>query len=115
MRIRLLTAVLTTAALVAAASAAGAARPPASVSLVDCSLADHSAAFYARMKLVEGADRMALRFRLLERTGVEGDNALRVPRLSRWHWSRPGVVALRYRQSVRNLEENATYRVRVDF
>ena|SRR5215210_1263453 len=115
MRFRLLTAVLTTAALVAAASAAGSARPPASVSLAGCSLADHSAAFYARMKLLSGADRMALRFTLLERTGVEGDNVLRVPRLSRWHWSKPGVVALRYRQGVRNLNENASYRAKVDF
>lgn len=115
MRFRLLTAVLTTAALVAAASAVGASGPPASVSLLGCSLSDHSAAFYARMKLVDGADRMALRFTLLERTGVEGDKAVKAPGLRRWHWSKPGVVALRYRQGVRNLAENATYRARVDF
>jgi hypothetical protein len=115
MRFRLLTAALTTAALVAAASAAAAERPPAGVSLADCSFADHSAAFYARIKLIEGADRMALRFTLLERTGVEGDRAVKAPGLRRWHWSKPGVLALRYRQSVRNLKENATYRARVDF
>jgi hypothetical protein len=67
------------------------------------------------MKLVEGADRMALRFTLLERTGVEGDRSVKAPGLRRWHWSKPGVLALRYRQGVRNLEENATYRARVDF
>jgi hypothetical protein len=67
------------------------------------------------MKLVDGADRMAVRFTLLERTGVEGDRRLRVPGLSRWHRSKPGVLALRFRQSVRNLEENATYRAKVDF
>ena len=72
MRFRLLTAALTTAALVAAASAAGAGAPPASVRLASCSVAEHSAAFYARMKLVDGANRMALRFTLLERTGVGG-------------------------------------------
>lgn len=115
MRFRLLTAVLTTAALVSAASAAGADRPPASVSVTSCSVEDHSAAFYARMKLVDGADRMALRFTLLERTGVEGDRPVKAPGLRRWHWSKPGVVSLRYRQSVRNLEENASYRARVDF
>jgi hypothetical protein len=104
-----------TAALVAAASAAAADRPPASVSLVECSFEEHSAAFSARMKLVEGADRMALRFTLLERTGVEGDRSVKAPGLRRWHWSKPGVLALRYRQGVRNLEENATYRARVDF
>jgi hypothetical protein len=115
MRFRLLTAALTTAALVAAASAAATDRPPAGVSLVECSFEEHSAAFYARMKLVEGADRMALRFTLLERTGVEGDRPVKAPGLRRWHWSKPGVLALRYRQGVRNLEENATYRARVDF
>jgi hypothetical protein len=115
MRFRLLTTALTTAALVAAASAAAADRPPASVSLVECSFEEHSAAFSARMKLVEGADRMALRFTLLERTGVEGDRSVKAPGLRRWHWSKPGVLALRYRQGVRNLEENATYRARVDF
>jgi hypothetical protein len=115
MRFRLLTAVLTTAALVAAASAAGATRPPASVSLAECSFAEHSAAFYARMKVVDGAERMALRFTLLERTGGEGDRAVKAPALRRWHWSKPGVISLRYRQGVRSLRENATYRARVDF
>jgi hypothetical protein len=115
MRIRLLTAALTTAALVAAASAAAADRPPASVSLAECSFEEHSAVFSARMKLVEGADRMALRFTLLERTGAEGDRRVKAPGLRRWHWSTPGVLALRYRQGVRNLQENATYRARVDF
>jgi hypothetical protein len=115
MRFGLLTAVLTTAALVAAASAAAASPLPASVKLVGCSLDEHSAAFLARMKLVDGADRMAVRFTLLERTGVEGDKSVKVPGLRRWHSSKPGVLALRYRQTVRNLEENASYRARVDF
>ena len=115
MRFGLLTAILTTAAFVAAASAAAVDTQPARVSLLECSFESHSATFYARMKLVEGADRMALRFTLLERTGVEGDKAVKAPGLSRWHWSKPGVRALRYRQGVRNLDENATYRARVDF
>jgi hypothetical protein len=115
MRFRLLTAALTTAALVAAASAAALDRQPVRVSLAACSFAEHSAVFSASMKLVDGADRMALRFTLLERTGVEGDRRVKTPGLRRWHWSKPGVLALRYRQGVRNLEENATYRARVDF
>jgi CARDB len=115
MRFRLLTAALATAALVAAVSAAAAPRPPASVSLLGCSFDQHSAAFYARMKLIDGADRMALRFTLLERTGVEGPRTVKAPGLRRWHWSKPGTLALRYRQVVRNLEANATYRARVDF
>jgi len=115
MRFRLLTAALTTAALVTAASAAALERQPVRVSLAACSFAEHSAVFSASMKLVDGADRMALRFTLLERTGVEGDRRVKAPGLRRWHWSKPGVLALRYRQGVRNLEENATYRARVDF
>jgi hypothetical protein len=106
---------MTTAALVAAASAAAIDRQPARVSLAACSFEEHSAAFSASMKLVDGADRMALRFTLLERTGVEGDRLVKAPGLRRWHWSKPDVLALRYRQGVRNLEENATYRARVDF
>ena len=56
------------------------------------------------MKLVDGADRMALRFTLLVQTGVEGDKPVKAPGLRRWHRSKPGVVSLRYRQGVRNLE-----------
>ena len=44
-----------------------------------------------------------------------GDEVVRAPGLRRWHWSKPGVVSLRYHQGVRNLEENATYRAKVDF
>jgi len=106
---------MTTAALVAAASAAAVDTRPGRVGLLDCSVADHSATFSARMRLVEGADRMALRYTLLERTGVEGDKPVKAKGLRRWHWSKPGVLALRYRQRVRNLEQNASYRARVDF
>ncbi len=115
MRFRLPTAVLTTAALAAAASAAGAGAPPASVKVASCSVPQHSAAFYARMKLVDNANRMSLRFTLLVKSGVEGDKPVKAPGLSSWHRSKPGVVSLRYRQAVRNLGENASYRVKVDF
>ncbi len=40
---------------------------------------------------------------------------MKAPGLRRWRWSKPGVVSLRYRQGVRNLKENATYRAKVDF
>jgi hypothetical protein len=115
MRTGLLTAALTIAALAAAAPAAAVDRHPARVSVPECSFEEHTAAFLARMNLIDGADRMALRFTLLERTGVEGDRRVKAPGLSRWRWSKPGVLTLRYRQGVRNLEENATYRARVDF
>ena len=82
---------------------------------MSCSVEEHAAAFYARMKLVDGAERMALRFTLLKRTGMEGDKIVKAPALRRWHWSNAGVVSLRYRQGVRNLEANATYRAKVDY
>jgi CARDB len=111
MRRALITAALAAAALAAAATAAP---PTASVKLVRCSVDEHEAAFYGRMQQVSGAARMAMRFTLLERTG--GDSApVNGPGLGRWHRSKPGVRAFGYRQGYRNLPENASHRVRVDF
>jgi len=111
MRRALITAALAAAALAAAASAAP---QPASVKLVQCSIAEHQAAFYGRMQQVSGATRMAMRFTLLEQTG--GDSApVKGPGLRRWHRSKPGVRVFGYRQGYRNLPENASHRVRVDF
>jgi hypothetical protein len=112
MRRALLIAALATAALPAAA---GAARAPASVRLVECSIDEHSAAFYARMQQLPGATRMALRFTLLEDTGADAVTRVKVPGLRRWRFSKPGVTAFAYRQGFRNLPENASHRVRVDF
>lgn len=111
---------LTTAALIAAAAiwlpaAAAAAPATASVKLVKCSVEDHEAAFSARMQLVPGATRMALRFTLLEQTGGKRAARVKVPGLRRWRSSRPGVKAFAYRQGFRNLPENASHRVRVDY
>lgn len=112
MRRALLIAALATAAWPAAATAA---RVPASVRVAKCSLETHEAAFYARMKEVPGTVRMAMRFTLLEETG--GDRAGRVdaPGLRRWRSSKPGVKVFGYRQAFKNLPENASHRVRVDF
>lgn len=115
MRRGLQTAALLTAALAAAPLPALGEGPPASVKLVACSMEEHEAAFYARMSLVDGADRMAMRFTLLERSGVEGFKPVTAPGLRRWHWSKPGVSAFGYRQRLRNLPANASHRVRVDF
>jgi CARDB len=112
MRRALLIAALAVAALPAAASAAPA---PASVKLVECSFEQHSAAFYARMRQVPGAARMAMRFTLLEETGADEVRRVKVPGLRRWHSSKPGVKAFGYRQGFRNLPENVSHRVRVDF
>jgi hypothetical protein len=88
--------------------------PPATVKLVDCSVDERSAAFYGRMKPVPGADRMAMRFTILEKH-PEGYEALRARGLSRWHRSNPGVGAFGYRQTVRNLHPGGAYRARVSF
>ena len=113
-RALIITAALAAAAFAAAASAAPAPLP-ASVKLVKCSVEEHEAAFYGRMRQVPGTSRMAMRFTLLEKTGDQAPGALRGPGLRRWHRSKPGVRVYAYRQGFRNLPENATHRVRVDF
>jgi hypothetical protein len=115
MRRALNTVALTVAAALVLPAAAGAAPAPASVKLVKCSIQDHEAAFQARMQQVPGASRMALRFTLLEETGGDDATRLRVPGLRRWRSSKPGVKTFSYRQGFRNLPENASHRVRVDY
>ena len=112
MRRALLIAALATAALPAAA---GAAPAPASVKVVECSIEQHEAAFYARMQQLPGASRMAMRFTLLEETSGDAVTRVKVPGLRRWRFSKPGVKAFAYRQGLRNLPENATHRVLVEF
>ena len=115
MRRRLTAAVLVGAALAAAQSPASAEPASPYVKLVKCSLASHEAAFYARMHRLPGGERMAMRFTLLERSGAEGFRPVGAPGLGRWWKSKPGVDAFGYRQGLRNLHENAAYRMRVDF
>jgi hypothetical protein len=112
MRRALIITALATAALPAAA---GAAPAPASVRLVECSIEQHSAAFYARMQQLPGASRMAIRFTLLEETSPGAVTRVKVPGLRRWRFSKPGVKAFAYRQGFRNLPANVSHRVRVDF
>ena len=114
MRRALITTALAAAATTAAASAF-AASPPATVKVVKCSFENHEAAFHARMRLVDGATRMAMRFTLLEQTAADGEKRLNVPGLRRWRRSKPGVTMFGFRQNVRNLPENASHRVRVSF
>jgi hypothetical protein len=110
-----LTIALTAAAALALPAAAVAAPAPVSVKLASCSVEDHEATFHARMQLVPGATRMALRFTLLEETSGKRAERVNVPRLRRWHSSRPGVEVFGYRQRFRNLRDNASHRVRVDY
>ena len=111
MRRALLMTALAVAALPAAASAAPA---PVSVKLVRCSVEDHDAAFYSRMQQLPGATRMAMRFTLLEETG-DRTKRVKAPGLRRWRSSKPGVKTFGYRQGIRNLPENATLLVSVEF
>ena len=112
MRRALLTTALAAAALPAAA---GAAPLPASVKVSACSVETHEAAFSARMQQVPGASRMAMRFKLFEQTGAKTIRRVKVPGLRRWRYSKPGVKAFSYRQAFRNLPENASHRVVVNF
>jgi hypothetical protein len=88
---------------------------PAHVKLVSCSPAQGSAVFYGRMRTLEGARRMSMRFSMLERSDEGLFKPVRAPRLGRWHKSRPGVSVFGYRQKVKGLAEDAVYRARVDF
>lgn len=83
--------------------------------LVRCSRALHEAVFHAKMRQVEGSERMALRLTLLERTGLDGFQPLAAPGLGKWRKSKPGVGTFGYRQIVRNLDDRGIYRARVDY
>jgi CARDB len=88
--------------------------PPATVKLVDCSREARSATLYGRMKSIEGSERMWMRFTLLERRAA-GFEVLAAPGLGRWHKSKPGVGAFGYRQTVRGLQQGASYRMQVNY
>ena len=103
------------AAAAAAVPLASGAATSASVKLVSCSVATHEAVFRGQMQRVAGTRQMAMRFTLLERTDPEGFRPVAAPGLRRWRRSQPGVGAFAYRQRLRNLASNTTYRVRVDF
>lgn len=85
------------------------------VRLEHCSLLDHSALFYARMRSVPGSVRMKLRFTLLERAGGRAFEKVGAPELAHWRKSSPGVSAFGYHQEVRGLHEGSTYRASVRY
>jgi hypothetical protein len=110
----LLTA-LAAACLVATADA-GAASPTAWVKVSSCSRLTHSASFYGRMKRVRSANRMAMRFTLLQR--AEDDDAfvpLHAAPLAHWRKSKTGVGGFGYRQRVKGLADGSLYRMQVDY
>lgn len=95
--------------------AAATAVTPTTVKLVDCSRAERSATFHARMQRIPASARMALRIRLVERSGVDAEHFVKAPGLGVWHRSRLGVTAFGYRQVVQGLKEGSLYRAQVDF
>ncbi len=108
------------AALVAAVTAPASgevitlALPPASVKLMDCSREARSAAFYGRVRQIDGSTRMWMRFTLLEK-GTEGFHPVSAPELARWLKSKPGVGSFGYRQTVRGLAQGALYKMQVNY
>jgi CARDB len=90
------------------------ARSNAFVRVKSCSLGDHWAVFYARMRRIRGTSRMKLKFTLLERpAGLNYYVRVAAPGLARWHRSAMGVRAYGFSQGVRGLRDGSTYRVRV--
>jgi hypothetical protein len=107
-------------ALCLALPAAASARvSPARVKLVDCEVSETPsqsvASFEGRMRALPGTARMSMRFTLLERFGTPGFEPVRVPELTTWRHSKPGVGVFSYTQRLRALERGGQYRMRVDF
>lgn len=109
-----LIAAVTCATAYAAPQAAPSAKK-ASVKLERCTLEDHSALFYARMRRVPDTARMKLRFTLLERAGGSAWQKVDSPELAHWRKSEPGVRRFGYHQEVKGLTEGLAYRVSVRY
>jgi hypothetical protein len=71
-----------------------------------------SVTYEARMRSVPGTARMAMRFRVFEKTGEEFD---RVSTKEVWRTSRVGAAAFVWEHRVRGLRQGAAYRVVVDY
>ncbi len=110
---------------VAGLSAAAQAQPPveggqvssrsAWVKVASCSRSEHTAVFYARIRRLAKGQRMWMRFTLLER-GRDGlFTPVEAPALDRWRKSKPGVMAFGYKQKVRGLAADSSYRARVEY
>jgi CARDB len=119
MRRLAVTAVIALAAAGIATAASGAplfAKSKAVVRLKSCSIDDHDAVFYGRMRRLEGTRRMRMKFTLLERVdGALRFRPVRAQGLRRWRKSGVGVRAYGYRQAVRGLRDGSAYRMRVSY
>jgi CARDB protein len=106
---------LAAAAPAGAVVAPDAARPKAVVKLKSCSLEERSAVFHARIRRVDGTERMGMKFTLLERSGAGRYHKVKAPKLRRWRKSKPGVGSFRYRQRVEGLTEGWVYKMLVRY
>ena len=108
--------IVTTAALGALAPAAGAALP-AEVRVLSCSPwqpgEGGEVSYEARMRAVPKTARMALRFRLFEKTGEGEFHPVATDEV--WRVSRPRVAAFVWEHRVRGLRQGATYRAVVKY
>jgi hypothetical protein len=72
--------------------------------------------FAAQMTSIPGADEMAVRVQLQERTPAsQGFHQVNAPGLGTWHQSEPSVKVYRYLTQVTNLAAPASYRALVSF
>lgn len=85
------------------------------VKLVSCTPEEHEAVYQARMAQIPDADHMGVRFTLLSQVPGKLETRVKVPALSRWRKSKPGVGTFAWKQELLNLAAGATYRVQVDF
>ena len=105
------------AALAAPAPALAA---PASVRVTECTPSlepeARTATFEARIRAIEGADRLQVRFTLQARTrGELGFRKVAAPGFGAWSTSDPGVARYSYAKTIANLAAPASYRMVVRF
>lgn len=114
MRVRLVTPLLLVALGVSAPAAS--AELPVDVRVLSCSPWEPgrggAVTYEARMRAVPKTARMALRFRLYEKTG---DGDFRRVATDQWQVSRTGAAAFVWEHRVRGLRQGATYRAVVRY
>jgi hypothetical protein len=100
------------------AAAGGSGMPGLVAKVVACDVLsdDRTATFYGRMEALPGAQRMQIRFQLLERLGTaESWTKLDVPALRQWHTSQPGVTRFGWKQTVDALRIGGAYKARLQY
>lgn len=105
---------MTIFAALALPAGAGAATP-ASVKVASCDPAARTASFDAKMRSVDGAKQLSMRFALLERFGGGDFEPIAAPGLGVWRRSAASARAFAYTQNVNGLRPGGEYRTRVEF